>query len=73
MDMPLSGLTKLGFTMWPLLLLLLLEDGHWKLLLLWMLLLVLGDAFRREDAGMNSGDWGVTWRDGKGIIECLGN
>lgn len=26
-------------------------DGHWKLL---------GDAFRRDEAGMNSGDWGVT-------------
>lgn len=31
------------------------DNGHWKLLLL------LGDEFRRDDAGMNSGDCGVTW------------
>lgn len=71
-DMPLRGLTKLGFTMWPLLprLLdepLLDEEGHWKLLLLVVLLLGDEAAFNRDDAGMNSGDWGVTWDE----VECV--
>lgn len=54
--MLLSGFTKCGFKMCcpllpPLVAVVDGPDGHWKLL---------GDAFKRDAAGMNSGDCGVT-------------